>query len=258
MSIKLIISIKVFNLLQITVRADSHVSSGRSRGQFCTASLECQTGSHCVKAGPTHPYGTCQCLPGYIPTDTWAQCLAPKHYKEECEYNQQCHHFDPNTVCDHEQGRRASQCLCDDYHKYNIMTMKCQWCDDQQCRRQSFLLADHMPLEHMSYNQPLDRWYYNVNGVFGVWASLLIIAFPISIFLFFLGLRLSKKLLNLQSSGLESNSNSLLDSEPPLLAEPRLLVSLPPEYIPLEPPPAYEDLSKAIRLPTYEEAIVMS
>src|ERR1700712_1737339 len=95
-NLKLFISIEILNLCYDLVGGDSHVSATKSIGQICWTSVECQMYSQCAKADESHRYGTCQCLPGYIATDTWIQCIQPRLYKESCEYSQQCRHFDPN------------------------------------------------------------------------------------------------------------------------------------------------------------------
>ena len=257
--LKIIISIELLNLCQTLIEADSHISNAKPIGQICWSSNECQVNSLCLKEGSVK-YGTCQCLPGYIRVDTWLQCIKPKHYYQSCEFNLECKHYDPNTVCESEPLMFITRCFCADYHKYNNESDLCEWCDRPDCRRHY-----HHYKREVSLNR-YNRWYHNVNGLFGIWASLLIMALPIGVYLFFLGIRISKKLFESHSSG--GQQNRLIQSIDIDISQP-VFVTLPSDnrepVLPQNPirvldesPPDYEDLAKSIRLPTYYEAIHMN
>ena len=257
LNLLLFISLETLNLFHYFVGGDSHVSNSKGIGQLCWSSVECQMYSKCTKADESHRYGTCQCIPGYIQTDTWIQCIEPRYYKESCDYSQQCRHYDPNTVCETDPGKdNRLRCLCNDFHKYNVIKAKCEWCEEYDCRRryQRYTYDE-------SFGYKYNRWYHNVNGIFGMWASLLIVALPISLFLFFLGIRFTKQLMRFYTREvpLSYHRNETNISSDLVETSHDIFVRLPPEVVvPPESPPAYEELAKTIRLPTYEEAITMN
>jgi hypothetical protein len=248
--LRVILSLEILNLCPELVSADSHVSNAKTFGQFCWSSIECQVNSHCQRASETHRHGTCQCIPGFIRTDTWLECVEPRRYDQPCDMSHQCQHYDPHTVC--ETGAHGvTRCLCADYYRYNSADNRCQWCDDDECRLFS---QSSTPMTN-TYNEKYNRWYHNVNGIFGIWASLLIMALPISLFLFFVGLRFAKQLLHPNHTPSDSHRNALNSLISQSMAPSQIFVTLPHEVITPEPPPTYEELIKSSRLPTYEEAL---
>ncbi|XP_054160364.1 uncharacterized protein LOC128958518 [Oppia nitens] len=185
------------------------------------------------------------------------QCLIGKRYGELCHYNQQCKHFDKNMVCELNQSIDVSFCMCNDYHRYDLNLKLCQWCDEVDCRRHPEVneKSPILPKNIERYN----RWYHNMDfgSVFGIWASLLIIGLPMSIFLFLLVIRVTRLLVNLTANhgiSVESHRTNQINT---IVGHNQIYVTLPiAEVVRSEqPPPPYEELIKQSRLPTYEEAL---
>lgn len=247
--LKVILSVKILSIFEMSVNGDSFVSQSKSIGQFCRLSNECQMYSYCYKKNENLNHGTCQCLPGYVPTVySFQQCVEPRHYYQPCEFSEQCKHFDNNSICDIEIGHYILKCLCSDYHRFNSDVNRCQWCNDHDCRRYN---------ERYSYSSDkYDKWYINVDKrLIGVCASLLIMAIPISLFLFVLGLRYARQIIGSRSSINPNYSSRLIVN---FGNELEMRVSIPPEVVRVELPPSYDECIKPNRLPSYEEAVLMN
>jgi len=126
--------------------------------------------------------------------------------------------------------------------------MLCQWCNGHDCRRY-----------HQKYSYSSDKyekWYINIDKRFvGICASLLIMAIPISIFVFMFGLRYTRKIIGSRSSINPNYSSRLIVN---FGNELEMRVSIPPEVVRVELPPSYDECIKPNRLPSYEEAVLMN
>ncbi len=252
-----ILSVQILSIFEMSVSGSDIVSLYTSIGQFCRLSNECQMHSYCYKKNESLNHGTCQCLPRYVliyvsTTYSFQQCIESRHYYQPCEYSEQCKHLDNNSICDTEIGLHTLRCLCSDYHRFDHYMLRCQWCNDHDCRRHP---------EKYSYSSDkwyiYDKWYINVDKrlVVVVCASLLIMAIPISIFVFMFGLRYTRKIIGSRSS-INPNYSSRLIVD--FGNELEMRVSIPPEVVRVELPPSYEECIKPDRLPSYEEAVLIN
>ena len=255
--LKIIISIELLNLCQTLIEADSYISDAKPIGHLCWTSNECLINSLCIRENSFDRYGTCRCIPGYIQIEAWLQCISPKHYGNDCEFNLDCQHYDPNTICEPVLAPHPlNKCLCDDYHKYDNESGLCEPCDRPECRH----FRINSKSRHISSNPSYYTYFYQImnwiyNNIFGV---CVIFALPISVYFLFLGIYFIKK--SCQSSGRQRNR--LIDSMDTIDINQSVFVALPQPVMPQisapiseESPPDYEDLAQTIRLPTYKEAL---
>ena len=254
--LKIIISIELLVLCQTLIEADSYSSDDKLIVHLCRSSKDCLRNSLCIRNDSLDRSGTCQCIPGYFQMQIWGieivNCIpiSPKHYGYSCKYNQDCQHYDPNTICDISYIGPVldpiRKCICADYHKYSQESGVCEPCDRLECVRPHHRI--------IKTNRQL-KYFNNYFQVFFIF-----------VFFFFGSLFCSYLMKKLYLSCHEESE--LIDSVDTIDINQPVFVALPqPVLQPVasqmsstileESPPEYEDLAQTIRLPTYKEALLI-
>ena len=119
LKIIILISLELLDLCPTLLEADA-----KPIGHLCRSSNDCFIYSFCIRNNSLDRYGKCQCIPGYIQIDS--QCIAPKRYGYDCEFNLDCQHYDPNSICEFPILGLTNKCICNNYHKYKEESGLCQ------------------------------------------------------------------------------------------------------------------------------------
>ena len=250
--LKIIISIELFVLCQTLIEADSYSSDGEPIVHLCRSSKDCLRNSLCIRNDSLDRNGECQCIPGYFQYQIWGILnvicipISPKHYGYSCKYDQDCQHYDPNTICGTVLDP-IRKCVCADYHKYSEESDVCEPCDRLECDR------THHRITKTNRQLKYSKNYF--------------VVFFIFVFFFFGSLFCSYFMKKLNQSR-DRHENRLIDSVGARDINQSVFVALPQQVpqpvapqmsstILEESPPDYEDLAQTIRLPTYKEALLI-